>query len=168
MHDDTNDPATAPVPSSKKTGLTAASRVALLGIGGGVGLALGILLTLSVSATYTFFTQTLPTTRDTVQVFNELNELRQQLNQLNEEKKLQEQEKQEAVRQALSAVAATVRLPESGTSSVVPPAKKLDEKPRGPFADVDAEIERLEQTQKVLNSILDMFTPKGKERAKDR
>jgi hypothetical protein len=165
MQDYTNDPVTVPVPSNERTGPAAARRVALLlGIGGGVGLALGILLTLSVSATYTFFTNTLPATRDSVQVFNELNELRQQLNQLNEEKKLKEQEKEEAVRQALSAVASTVRTPASGTPGVAPPAEKA----RGPFAELDAEIERLEQTQKTLNTILDMFTGKGTERTKGR
>src|SRR5262249_1596507 len=111
-----------------------------------------------------------------VQVFNELNELRQQLNQLNEEKKLKEQEKEEAMRQALSAVASTVRAPDSGMPGVVPPDKKQDGgadgspvvKPQDPFADIDAETERLQQTQKVLNTILDLFSSKGKERAKDR
>ena len=38
----------------------------------------------------------------------------------------------------------------------------------GPFAEIDEEIRRLEETQQVLNTILDMFTPKDKERAKDR
>jgi hypothetical protein len=176
MHDGAHEPATVPVPSRVVTGPAAGRRGALLlGVGGGVGLALGILLTIGVSATYTFFTHTLPSTRDSVQVFNELNELRQQLNQLNEEKKLKEQEKEEAMRQALSAVASTVRAPESGTPGVVPPAKKQGggadvppvEKRRDGFAEIDEEIERLEQTQKVLNAILDMFS-KGKERAKDR
>ena len=177
MHDGANEPAAVPVPSREVTGPAAGRRGALLlAIGGGVGLALGILLTIGVSATYTFFTNTLPSTRDSVQVFNELNDLRQQLNELNEEKKLKEQGKEEALRQALSAVASTVRAPDSGTPDVVPTAKKQGggedgspvEKPQHPFADIDAEIERLEQTQKVLNMILDMFSPKGKERAKDR
>jgi hypothetical protein len=166
MYDDTDDSATVPELSSEKTDRAAARRTALLlAIGGSVGLVLGILLTLSVSATYTFFTHTLPTTRDSVQVFNELNQLRQQLNQLNEEKKFQEQEKAEAVRQALSAVTSTVRTPTSGMPSAISSVKKPD---GGPFAEVDAEIERLEQTHKVLNTILDMFTPQGNDRAKDR
>jgi hypothetical protein len=177
MPDGTNDPATVPVSSTKTTAPAAGRRAALLlGIGGGVGLALGVLLTMGVSVTYTIFTHTLPSTRDSVEVFNQLNELRQQLNQLNEEKKLKEQEKEDAVRQALSAVASTVRAPESGTPSVAPPAKKEGggadvhpvEKPRDGFAEIDDEIERLEQTQKVLNTILDLFSRKGKERAKDR
>jgi hypothetical protein len=204
MHDGANEPAAVPVPSREVTGPAAGRRIALLlGIGGGVGLALGILLTLGVFATYTFFTHTLPETRDSVQVFNELNELRQQLNQLNEDKKHKEQEKEEAMRQALSAVASTVRPPDSqlneeqkpkeqdkeeamrqalsavasvtGAPGVLAPAKKQGEGAEGPpvmkrqdpFADIDEEIERLEQTQKVLNTILDLFTKK-KERAKDR
>ena len=165
MHDDTYDPATVAVPARENSGRAAARRTALLlGIGGVVGLALGILLTLGVSATYTFFTHTLPSTRDSVEVFNELNELRQQINQLNEANKLKDQEKAEAVRQALSAVASVARTPEKGTSSVAPTSRK----PGDPFADLDAEIERLEQTQKVLNTILDMFSGPGKERVKDR
>jgi hypothetical protein len=176
MPDGANEPAAVPGPSRAVTGPAAGRRDAwLLGIGGGVGLALGIMLTLGVSATYTFLTDTLPSTRDSVQVFNELNDLRQQLNQLNEEKKLKEQEKEEALRQSLSAVASTVRAPDSGTPGV-PPAKKEAGSAEGspvakrqdPFADIDAEIERLEQAQKALNTILDMFSRKGKEGAKDR
>jgi hypothetical protein len=161
MQDDTNDPA---VPRERVGRAAARRTVLLLGIGVGVGLALGVLLTLGVSATYTLVTKTIPETRDSVQVFNELNQLRQQINQLNEEKKLNEQAKEEAVRQALSAVASVARTPESGMAKVVPPARR----PGDPFADLDAEIERLEQTQKVLNTILDMFSGPGKERAKDR
>ena len=37
-----------------------------------------------------------------------------------------------------------------------------------PLAEVDEEIKRLEDTQRVLNTILDMFTPKDKMRPKDR
>jgi hypothetical protein len=40
-----------------------------------------------------------------------------------------------------------------------------------PFADVDEEIERLERTQKVLNTVLDLFSKKkegSKEGPKDR
>jgi hypothetical protein len=177
MQDGANEPAAVQVPSREGTGPAAGRRGALLlVIGGGVGLALGILLATGVSATYTFFTHTLPETRDSVQVFNELNELRQQLNQLNEEKKLKDQEKEEAMRQALSAVASTVRAPDSGTPGVEPPAMKQGGGAEGPpvvkrqdpFADIDEEIERLERTQKVLNTILDLFSRKGKEPAKDR
>jgi hypothetical protein len=177
MPDGANEPAAVPVPSPGVTGPAAGRRgQLLLGIGFGVGLALGVLLTTGLFATYTFFTDTLPATRDSVQVFNELNELRQQINQLNEEKKRTEQEKDEAVRQALSAVASTARAPDGRTPDVVPPAEKpnggADRPPvakrQDPFADIDAEIERLEQAQKVLNTILDMFSRKGKEPAKDR
>jgi hypothetical protein len=165
MQGDTNEP----VNSIPKANRTAARRtVLLLLIGGGVGMALGILLTLGVSAAYTLVTRTIPETRDSVQVFQELNQLRQQLNQLNEEKKLNEklndQAREEAVRQALSAVSSAARTPEGGMSKVAPPARK----PGDPFAELDAEIERLEQTQKVLNTVLDLFSGTGKEGAKDR
>jgi hypothetical protein len=179
MHDGASEPAAVPVPAREGTGPAVGRRgVLLLGLGGAVGLALGILLTVGVTATYTFVTHTLPETRESVQVFNELNELRQQINQLNEQKKLKEQEeKEEAMRQALKAVASTVRAPDSGTPAVTPPAEKQAggmesppvAKPHDPFADIDEEIARLEQTQKVLNTILDLFSKsKDKERAKDR
>ena len=44
-------------------------------------------------------------------------------------------------------------------------AKPKNRKPPGvdPFADLDAEIDDLQRTQKVLNTILDLFTPKHKE-----
>jgi hypothetical protein len=177
MQDGTNEPATVPVPTSEKPGPTPRRRtVLLLGLGGGVGLALGVLLTFGVFTTYTFVTQTLPSTRDSVQVFNELNELRQQINQLNEERKLKDQEKEDAVRQALSAVSSTVHPPENATPSAAPPPKKEGgaaemhpvEKRRDGFAEIDEEIERLEQTQKVLNTILDLFSRKAKERPKEQ
>jgi hypothetical protein len=177
MPDGTNDPATVPVSPSPKAAPAAGRRaVLLLGIGGGVGLALGVLLTIGVSTTYRFYTETLPSTRDSVQVFNELNELRQQINQLNEENKLKEQEKEDAVRRALSAVTSTVPAPEGRTPDAAPPAKKEGmgaparpaDRPRDGFAEVDEEIERLERTQKVLNTILDLFTRKGKEPTKER
>ncbi len=177
MPDGTNEPAAVPVPAAAVPAPAARRRGrVLLGIGFGVGLALGVLLTTGVVATYTFVTDTLPSTRDSVQVFNELNELRQQINQLNEEKKLKEQEKEAAVRQALSTVAATARAPDARPPDVGPPAEKPGggadrprvEKRQDPFGDIDAEIERLEQTQKALNTILDMFSRKGKEPAKDR
>ena len=63
---------------------------------------------------YTFFTSTLPSTRDSVQVFNELNELRQQLNQLNEEKAAANYELPlEAIREALDYVEANKELLET-------------------------------------------------------
>jgi hypothetical protein len=161
MQGDTNEPVT-PI---QKASRTAARRTALLLlIGGGIGMALGVLLTLGVSAAYTLVTKTIPETRDSVQVFNELNQLRQQLNQLNEEKQLNEQAKEAAVRQALSAVASAARTPEGGMSKVVPPAGR----PGDPFAELDAEVERLEQTQKVLNTVLDLFSGTAKEGAKGR
>ena len=175
MPDGANEPAAVPVPPRQETGPAAGRRgVLLLVIGGAVGLALGVLLTVAVSTTYTFVTHTVPETRDSVEVFNQLNELRQQINQMNEEQKLKDQEKEEAVRQALRAVASTAPAPESGTPSAEPPAKKEGggaevrpvAKPQDGFADIDEEIERLEKTQKVLNTILDMFSRKAKEPAK--
>jgi hypothetical protein len=193
MSDGINEPAAIPVLTSAEPGPAprpAAGRrgVVLLAIGVVVGLALGALLTLGVTSTYTLLTHTLPETRESVQVFNELNELRQELNQMNEVKKLKEQEKEdafraEAMRQALGAVASAVRAPDSGTPAAppaqkqaggaeTPPAAKPEAPPvaksQDPFADIDEEIERLEKTQKVLNTILDVFTRKGKEGAKDR
>jgi uncharacterized protein YdcH (DUF465 family) len=177
MHDDANEPVVVSVPSHEETGPAARWRAAvLLGIGGGVGLALGVLLTISVSTSLTFLSPTLPLNRDAVQVFNELNELRQQINRLNEERKLKDQETVDAIRQALSAAASTARPGESGTPGALAPAKGPGggaDKPRvgrpwDPLAELDEEIKRLEDTQKVLNTILDLFTPKAKERAKDR
>lgn len=161
MQGDTNESVT---PVQKASTATARRTVLLLFIGGGVGMALGVLLTLGVSAAYTLVTKTIPETRDSVQVFNELNQLRQQLNQLNEEKKLNEQAKEAAVRQALGAVSSAARTPENGMSKAAIAARR----PGDPFAELDAEIERLEQTQEVLNTILDLFSGTGKERAKDR
>jgi hypothetical protein len=188
MHDDTTAPATAPAPSSETTAPSAPPRettgragrwraVVLLGIGAGVGLAVGVVATMWVSSTVTLFSPTLPVpaTKDSLEVFNQLNEMRQQINQLNEEKKRQEQEKEqeqaEAVRKALSAVASTVRESESKAAPAAPPAKKEGaapearpvEKRHDGFEEVDEEMERLERTQKVLNGILDLFTRKGKE-----
>jgi hypothetical protein len=177
MPDGANELAAVPVPSPGAAGPAVGKRGrVLLGLGFGVGLAVGVLLATAVTATYTFLTDTLPSTRESVQVFNELNELRQQLNQLNEENKRKEQEKEQAVRQALSAVASTTRAPDGRTPDAAPPAEKPGggadrppvEKRQDPFADIDAEIERLEQAQKTLNTILDMFSRKGKEPAKDR
>jgi hypothetical protein len=177
MNDDPNQPAAAPVSAHEVAGQAFRRQtVLLLGIGAAVGLALGIGLTVGVYATYTLFTQTLPSTRDSMLVFNELNELRQQINQLNAENALKEKEKAEPVRQALSAVASTIRVPEGLTPSVILATKKQAEapdrgrvmKPQDPFADIDAEVKKLEQTQKVLNTLLDVLMPKAKEPAKER
>jgi hypothetical protein len=172
MHDDASVPAVLPAPSGEAAAPPAWRRVALLlGIGGGIGLALGILLSTAVFTTYALFTFTVPPSKESVRVFKELNELRQQINELNEERKLTESGKDESLRQALAAVASTVRAPEDGRPGLAYTAKKqVRHVPDGfnPFADIDAEIERLEHTQKVLNTILDLFTPDRKERARDR
>jgi uncharacterized protein YdcH (DUF465 family) len=175
MHDDVNDPAAVPAHDETRTAARWPAAL-LLGIGGGVGLALGIVLTVSVTATYSLFTPTIRPNRDWVQVFDELNELRQQVNRMNEERNLKDQETVAAIRQALSTVASTARPGNSGTPGAVAPAHQQSggaDRPRvarawDPLAEVDEEIKRLEETQRVLNTILDMFTPKNKERTKDR
>lgn len=170
------DSAHEPEPSPEATRPAAEGRkTLLLGIGVSVGLTLGVLLTIAVNHTYTLFTKTLDSTKDSLLVFNELNELRQQINELNEAKKLQEKDKEDAVRQALSEFTSKMKTaqatrPEDGTA-----AKKQDSpmkdaparRPGDPFADIDAEIANLQQTQKVLNTILDIFS-KQKEPAKNR
>ena len=54
----------------------------LLAIGGGVGLALGVVLTTGVFVTHQFLTPTLPlpTAGDSLQILNELNDLRHLVN----------------------------------------------------------------------------------------
>lgn len=136
---------------------------------GGVGMVLGVLLTLSLPFTVSYFTHSpLTSPAESVRVFNELNELRQQVNQVNADQKLKEKKDAETVRQALSEVASVAAGPppdNKGKAASARPTKKA----HGDFAEVDAEIERLERTQKTLNTILDLFTPKGKEeRPKDR
>src|SRR5262245_45575375 len=178
MHDDANEPAAGPVPAHEETRPAVWGRAAvLLGIGCSVGLTLGVLLPAGLSTTYhPLFTPTVPINRDWVQVFNELNDLRQQINQLNADRKLADQANVDAIRQALDAVTATARPPSQGMPGAITPATKPDgaaakppvAKASGPFAEIDEEIRRLEETQQVLNTILDMFTPKDKERAKDR
>jgi hypothetical protein len=168
MQDDANVPvpvvAPAPpiTPSGRRTSL-------LLGVGGAVGLALGVLLSIGVYSTYTVFTQTVPSTVESLQVFNELNEMRQQINQLNEEKKLKDKEAEEAMQKALSNVTSALPSQTSPASESVPVAKARPRKPPGvdPFADIDAEIEDLERTQKTLNTILDLFSRKSKEAPKE-
>jgi hypothetical protein len=179
MQDGANEPVAVPVPPPQEARPATGRRAALLlVIGGGVGLALGVLLSIGAFATYTFFVHTVPETRESVEVFNQLNELRMQINAMNEEQKLKDQEKEEALRQALRTVASRAKAAEKGSPSpgASAPAGKEGggsdvrtvEKPRDGFADIDEEIERLEQTQKVLNTILDMFSRKDKEPAKNR
>ncbi len=143
----------------------------LLAVGVTIGLAAGILLGMGGFYFYTLFTETLPSARESLAVFNELNEMRQQINALNEERNLKEKEQTEA----LSAIASKVRSTDNGAPTTAPQPQKqtprTDKPPRkvgDPFADIDAEIENLQQTQKVLNTILDMFTTNPKEKAKDR
>jgi hypothetical protein len=176
-----SEPAAVLAPPRPVAGPAAGRRGALLlGIGALVGLAVGVVLTLAVSDAYRFVTHTVPETREEVEIFNQLNELRQQVNQMNEEQKLKDQEKEDALRQALRAVETTAhppgKPPESGTPSADMPASKGGERgevrpparPHDEFAEIDDEIKRLEQTQKVLNTILDVFSRKEKERAKER
>ncbi len=183
MSDGADNPTVVPAPASPKPAQPAGRRMVLwVSVAAGVGLAVGVLLTVCAYTTYTFFTQTIPSTRDSVEVFDKLNELRQQINQLNEDNKRKEQEKEDAVRQALDAAAAAARKPESGTPGAAAPDKKEGgamaarpaPKPHDEYAEIDEEIQRLEQTQKVLNNILDIFSRKKepgkdvKERGKDR
>jgi hypothetical protein len=175
MHDETNEP--PDVPAHPETPSPVRWRAALLlGMGLGVGLAAGILLTVSVSATYALFTPTIRPNRDWVEVFNELNDLRQQVNRMNEERNLKDQETVSAIRQALTTVATAPRPADAGTPGLIVPTNQtgaVTDRPRitranDPLAEVDEEIRRLEDTQRVLNTILDMFTPKNKERPKER
>ena len=104
-----------------------------------------------------------------MQVFNELNDLRQQVNQMNEARKLQDEDTVAAIRQALTNVASTARPADTGVPGTLAPADRPSiSRARDPLAEVDEEIKRLEDTQRVLNTILDMFTPKNKDRIKDR
>jgi hypothetical protein len=171
---DSPDQAKAPEAALTPPGLPPAigrRGIMLLAVGVTIGLAVGMLLGMGGLYFYTLFTETLPSTRESVVVFNELNELRQQINALNEERNRKEKEQTEA----LSAIASKVRSTENGTLTTEPQPQKqtprADKPPRkvgDPFADIDAEIENLQQTQKVLNNILDMFTTKPKDKAKGR
>jgi hypothetical protein len=172
------EPATAPAPLSKVAAPAGGRRTGwFIGIGCAVGMAAGVLLTNMVNnwVSYAYFSP-VHSNKTSVEVFNELNQMRQEINQLNEEKKLKEQEKDDAVRQALSAVK-SVTPPESAkpnapAAPVMQPGGVAEirpvNKPRDGFAEVDEEIERLEQTQKAINKILDMFTPPAKDKTKDR
>jgi hypothetical protein len=166
MQDGVHEPLAAPIPSSN---IANRRTVLLLAVGGAAGLTLGVLLTIGAYSAYVVFTQTLPSTVESIQVFNELNEMRQQINQLNEEKKILAKGTEDAMRKALSAVASTAPSRDGQATEAVPPAKVRARKAPGvdPFADIDAEIQDLERTQKTLNTILDLFTRNPKERAKD-
>jgi hypothetical protein len=78
------------------------------------------------------------------------------------------------MRRALQAVTATVRGRAAGAPGVVPAAEKQAgggapvRRAPDAFAELDAEIKSLEDTQAILNTILDLFLPKGKEPAKER
>jgi hypothetical protein len=182
----------APPPTGKRT-------TWLICIGCAVGVAAGILLTNAVNnmMAYTFF-YPVHSNKPSVEVFNELNQMRIDLNKLNDEKKQLEKdkEKEDALRQALSAVKATVPPPaDSAKPDAAPPTAqpggiptvqpggappvqpggvaeiRPPSRPRDGFAEVDEEIERLEKMQKTINNILDLFTPPGqkeKEPKKDR
>src|SRR5206468_7523618 len=168
MHDDANEPGPVAAPDVIRPP-TRWGPALMLGIGLGVGLAAGIVLTVSVSATYSLFTPTIRPNRDWVQVFNELNDLRQQVNQMNEARKLHDDETVAAIRQALTHVASTARPADTSVPSTLAPADRPPiSRARDPLAEVDEELKRLEDTQRVLNTILDMFTPKNKDRVKDR
>jgi hypothetical protein len=174
MQDGVNEPPTAAAPVAIRPP-TRWRAAALLAIGGVVGLAVGVALTTAVSA-YRFLTPTLPlpSDQDPTQILMELNELRHQVNQLNDAKKLQAQQTDDATRRALTTLASMVR----ARATAAPGAPTAAEKPaaagppvrRGydPFAELDAEIKNLEDTQAILNSILDLFLPAPKEPAKDR
>jgi hypothetical protein len=136
--------------------------IVLLGIGGLVGAVFGLVLGFSLYGMYTFVTQTVPETREQVQVFNELNELRDQINKMNEARKKEEADRNKTVAERPKP-APSINLPDL-LPKIEPPADKPQ--PRGDFAEVDAEIARLEETQKILNAILDRLMTKEKE--KDR
>ncbi|MFO0810919.1 MAG: hypothetical protein U0746_20000 [Gemmataceae bacterium] len=169
MQDGANDPLAVPLGAG--TGPARWRAATLLGIGGGVGLALGVALTVGVSATYRLSTPTLsvplPPDRDAVRLLDELNDLRHQVNRLNEERTLKDREADEAVRRALGAVASAVRARASGVAPAGPQGSPAGQA-TNPFAELDAEIKSLEQTQVVLNTILDLFLAKDKKPAKDR
>jgi hypothetical protein len=69
-----------------------------------------------------------------------------------------------------------VRARSAGTSGGVPTAETQAKgvsqpavrRASDPFAELDAEIKNLENTQAILNSILDLFLPGPKEPTKDR
>jgi hypothetical protein len=149
-----------------------------LAVGGVVGLAVGVVTTTSVFTTYRFLTPTLPlpAERDPVQILTELNELRQQVNHLNDAKKLQARESDAARRQELTALTSLIQARAHGAHAASPPAGKPGMAAGGspvrpahdPFAELDAEIKNLEDTQKILNTILDLVLPAAKEPEKDR
>lgn len=133
----------------------------LVGIGLAIGLFIGVVIGFFTYSAYDLVTRTIPETRETVQVFNELNELRDQINKMNEERKKKEEEA--AARPSTPPAAPTAGLPDLGEllPKSEPPADKPPP-PKGDFAEVDAEIARLEETQRILNMILDKLKVKEK------
>ena len=166
MQDGVNEPLAPPMPSSN---VANRRTTLLLGVGGTVGLTLGVLLTVGAYSTYTLFTQTLPSTVESVQVFNELNELRQQINQQNEEKKLLAKETEEAMRKALEHC--RVRRSAPGRHGVRGRSRRPRLEPREaawrrPFADIDAAIEDLERRRRpsILFSTCSRAMPRSGQR----
>jgi hypothetical protein len=180
MQEDANQPAAVPVPAPETRSRPLGRRdlwLVLIGMGGGLALAI-ILMFGTVTTFMVFGSPFLSTTslspKESLQVFKELNELRQQINEFNEQTELRDKQKETALRQALSALESVNR----GSYRASPASSPLVNKPGGavdgarvntdPFADIDAEVERLKRTQAVLNTILDMFTPKREEQVKKR
>lgn len=135
--------------------------ILLIGLGSAIGLIVGIVVVGAVFSLNTLFTHTIPETRESVQVFSELNELRQQINQMNEDRKRKEKDS-EAEKEAAGRLDPAAGLPVNLADLLPKTEPKADKPPpRGDFAEVDAEIERLEQTQKILNAILDRLSTKA-------
>jgi hypothetical protein len=176
MREDANQPEVVPVPAYEATRPPAGRREAfLIALGAGIGLAVGVAVMIGMSAIFSFMAPPFLSPIESVRVFNEINELRQQLNEINEQAKLKDLDKDATLRQALSTVQATARASNRPAPVAIPAgnqtAGKAEEprvaRPNDPFAEIDAEVKRLEQTQQVLNTMLDMLTSKRKERPKE-
>lgn len=177
MQDNANEPPTvaAPVVVRPPAGWRSAIWLA---VGCVVGLAVGVVATTGVFTTYRFLTPTLPlpADRDPVQILTELNELRHQVNQLNDANMLQNRQTDDATRRVLTTLTSMVKAQATGSPVASPPAEKPGmaasvppvRRAHDPFAEIDAEIKNLENTQAILNSILDLFLPAAKEPVKDR
>jgi len=182
MHDDANQPAVVLEPAPETTNRPLGRRdLWLVLIGAGGGLALGIMLMFGAAAILMvfmppFLSTTSLSPKESLQVFKELNELRQQINEFNKQTQLRDTNKEVSLRQALSALESMNRAPYRASPAASPSLNKTGaaadgaraERTTDPFADIDAEIERLQRTQAVLNTILDLFTPKREEQAKKR
>jgi hypothetical protein len=177
MQDGANEPLAVAAPPAILPAATWRNAI-WLAIGGVVGLVVGVVATTGVFTTYRFLTPTLPlpSDRDPVQILTELNELRLQVNQLNDANKLQAREADEATRRALTTLASMVRARANAVPTASPPVEKPGmaagtppvRRASDPFAELDAEIKSLEDTQTILNSILDLFLSAPKGPAKDR